>query len=231
MGNDKKLDINFDDFQKEGIYLQFPDGSSMDFSKERIKQLADEYWNNPVKIPPHIREQENFKTCEVCPYKGQNVFCSAMKPLLPFLEEMEKFTSYDKVMVVYIAKEGILHASETTMQGAMQYVANMALFEYCEDTKQYKKYFTGITPLMDSKKAMCKIFLNIYWLSKGNSEKAKKILDDLNRDVTCTATSCVKRLNTICKSDVFMNAYVKTQTITDILSMSFETLLEKYFNE
>jgi hypothetical protein len=30
--------------KKDGMYLFFPDGGMMDFSKERIQRLADEYW-------------------------------------------------------------------------------------------------------------------------------------------------------------------------------------------
>ena len=206
----------------------FGDGEVLDLSKDRVKEIADEYWNDPSKLPAHIKEHEDFKTCSVCPYRGQAVFCSAMKPLLPFLEAMEKFTSCDKVTATYI-KGGVSYTSEIPVQNALQYVTNMALFEYCEDAKKYHKYFKGILPFMDSNEAACRIFLNIFWLAKGGRWRTNRIIDEMKRTITVTSKSCVKRLNLMCKSDAFMNAYVKTQIVTEMLSFKVDTTLAKYF--
>jgi len=100
--------IDMDHSDKEGMYLNFADGGLLDLSKENVHRLADEYWNNPSKLPPHVRQDDAFKTCSVCPFKGQSVFCSAIKPLLPFFEEMDRFNSYDNVTAVYVKKEGLV---------------------------------------------------------------------------------------------------------------------------
>ncbi len=223
------LEIRTDAHKKEGLYLYFANGDSLSFLAEDIRQLADEWWNNPSKIPSHIKEKEDFKTCSICPYKGQNVFCSAVKPLLPVLEKVEKFLSHDKVTAVYVKREGVLQVSDTTMQNALQYIVNMSFFEYCEETKKYHEYFRSVTPFMTTNEAICHIFLSIYWLNKGDEAKTKKIIDQLNLDITNTTKSCVNRLRLICKSDAFMNAYVKTQASAEMLALNIEPTLEKYF--
>lgn len=223
------MEIKTEVYKKQGMYLLFTNGDTLDFSKENIKQLADEYWNNPLKLPSQIRENKIFKTCTVCPYRGQDVFCSAMKPLLPFLEKVENFVSYDKVTVIFIKDKDIMYVSDTTMQDALQYVTNMSIFEYCEDVKQYHKYFQGVIPLMDLKEAVSRIFMNIYWLNRGDSEIVNKIIDELNDHITVTSKSCVDRLNLMCKSDVFQNAYVKTHTLAMMLSFDINDTLEQYF--
>jgi len=223
--------INTEDYKKKGMYLLLSNGHSINLSEENIKRLGDEYWNDPAKLPPNIRHNDDFKTCTVCPFRGQDVLCSAIKPLLPFLEEMESFVSYDKVTAVYLEEEGLLHVRDTQMQNALQYVTNMSIFQYCEDMKKYHKYFNGITPFMDSDEIVHRIFLNVYYLSGGDKEKVNKVIEELLFGMTVTGQGCVKRLNLMCKSDAFKNAYVKTQVYTMMLSTLDEKDMEKYFEK
>lgn len=216
--------------QPEGMYLHLPDGHILDFSQERVRLLAEEYWNNPDKLPQQVRQNDAFKTCTVCPFSGQNVFCSAIKPLLPFLEEIDRFNSYDKVTAVYATKEGLLHLSETNMQKALQYVTNMAIFEYCEDAKQYQVYFRGIEPFLEMGEAVSRLFLNIYWLHDGDRGKVAEIIDSLRYAVTVTSKNCVERLNLMCSKDAFINAYVRTHILSEMLvSGVVDASLEGYF--
>jgi len=221
--------INLDGYDKEGLYLILTDGGFLDLSKERVRLLADEYWNNPAKLPPHVRQHDVFKTCSVCPFKGQSVFCSAMKPLLPFLEEMDRFNSFDRVTAVYVKKKGVVKISETNMQTALQYVTNMAVFEYCEDAKQYLMYFKGIEPLMDMKETLSRLFMNIYWINGGNWQKAQAVIEEMRYAITVTSKNCVERLNLMCNSDAFVNAYVKTHILAEMLRMNIDETLGEYF--
>jgi hypothetical protein len=222
--------INTDCYDKEGMYLNFADAGVLDLSKERVRLLADEYWNNPDKLPPHIIQNDAFKTCSVCPFKGQNVFCSAIKPLLPFLEEMERFNSYDHVTAVYVKKKGLAKISETNMQTALQYVTNMTIFEYCEDAKQYLLYFHGIEPFMSMNETLSRLYMNIYWINGGNREKAQAVIEEIRYAVTVTSKNCVERLNLMCNSDAFVNAYVKTHILAEMLSVNIDEALEEYFS-
>ncbi|HLH54917.1 MAG TPA: hypothetical protein VKY92_15005 [Verrucomicrobiae bacterium] len=221
--------IDLNALKKEGLYLFFENGRFMDFSKERIKQLADEYWRSPDKLPEAVRRDENFKTCNVCPYRGQDVMCSAMKPLLPFLEELDAFMSFNQVLAVCVSKDGMLYASRTTLQRALQYISNMALFEYCEDAKQYRAYFKGIHPFMEMDEAVAVTFLNLYWLYAGDRGKIAARLNQIGDAVKVTSVSCINRLRTMCHSDAFINSYIITHTFADAFS-SIEEIMDQYYN-
>ncbi len=215
--------------KREGMYLHFADGLVIDLSKERIQHLADEYWDNPSKLPLYIRQDDTFKACDICPLEGNNVLCCAIKPLLPFLEEMDRFYSYDKVTAIYVKKEGLQYVSETTMQNALQYVTNMSIFEYCEGAKRYYIYFQGIEPFMDVNEARARLLMNIYWLKRGDMDKVHTLLNELRHDLTVISKNCIKRLRLLSKSDAFMNAYVRTQILTEVLVFDINAMLEKYF--
>ena len=213
-----------------GMYLHFSDGSVIDFSEGHVRDLAEEYWQNPSKLPPRIKENDAFKTCSVCPFLGQDVFCSAMKPLLPFIEQVDQFNSYDKVTAVYVKRAGLEYICETNMQTALQYVTNIAVFEYCEDAKQFRRYFQGIEPLLDMTEVVSRLFLNIYWLSKGNRRKIAKTINDMQHAVTVTSKSCVNRLNLMCQKDGLINAYVRTHILAGFLRVNVvDSFLDRYF--
>jgi hypothetical protein len=220
------MNIDLSVKRSDGLHLYCANGDYLNLSCDNIKQLADEWWNNPEKIPEHIRQNDHFKTCEVCPYRGKNVFCSAMKPLLPFLEALNKFSSYDTATAIYV-KDGILIcASDVPMQNALQYVVNLALFEYCEDAKQFRKYFQGITPFMAADEVARIIFQNVYCQYKGDKDKVQAEIEKMNYDITNTTTSCVKRLNVLCSSDAFMNAYIGTQATVALMLARLHKYLE-----
>lgn len=222
-----QLDLNA--YKKEGMYLLFPTGEKMDLSIDNIKQLSDEFWKDPCLLPTEMREHADFKTCTVCPFRGQAVLCSAMKPLIPFLEQIDKFLSWNRVTAIYVRQDGEVLVSETDLQKALQYITNMALFEYCEDAKQFKPYFHGILPFMPLEESITRLGLNIFWIHRNDRAKANRTIAEIRHHVTETSKSCIKRLNIMCKSDAFKNAYVRTQTFTEFLAMDTEVLLDRYF--
>jgi hypothetical protein len=216
--------------KQEGMYLYSVDGVLLDLSKERVVRLTQEYWNDPAKLPLHIRQNDAFKACSVCPLKDQEVFCSTLKPLLPFLEDTERFNSYDKVTAIYVKKEGLAYISETTMQDALQYVTNMSIFEYCEGAKKYHRYFRGIEPFMNMNESRSRLLLNIYWLYHGDREKVRSAIDEMQQVITVISKNAVARLNIMCKSDAFSNAYVKAHnTVAFLPFIDIEVTLEDYF--
>ena len=60
--------------RKEGLYLLLENEDVVDISKESVKQLADEFWNDSEKRPPGIRGSEEFKTRDECNRKEHNVY-------------------------------------------------------------------------------------------------------------------------------------------------------------
>jgi hypothetical protein len=149
-----------------------------------------------------------------------------MKPLLPFLEKMNNFASYDKVTAVYVRNkdDNVIYVSDTKVQNTLQYVVNMSLFEYCENAKQFKEYFRGIMPFMKTEEIISLVFLNLYWFFRGDKEKMKAEIERMNFDITNTTSNCVKRLNLLCSSDAFMSAYINTQTTAALLLPRLQNL-------
>jgi hypothetical protein len=216
--------------KQEGMYLYSAGGELLDLSKQRVVRLAQEYWNNPEKLPLQIRKNDAFKACSVCPFKDQDVFCSTLKPLLPFLEDMGRFNSYDKVTAIYVKKEGLEYITETTMQDALQYVTNMSIFEYCEGAKQYHRYFKGIEPFMDIDESRSRLFLNVYWLHGGDLVKVHSAIHEMRQVIMVISKNAVARLNIMCKSDAFSNAYVKAHSFVAFLPLiDIDVTLAKYF--
>ncbi len=213
--------------QNEGLYLLLENGDIVDISNETVKPLADEFWNDPEKRPPGIRGSEEFKTCYVCPFQGQDVLCSGVKPILPFLEELDKFSSFEKVTAVYRDKAGRITLSETDFQHALEYVAHMAIFEYCEDLKKYQKFYEGIFPYLSGEETVRQLFLNIYAYHRGDIKKVKAEIDSFMEDMTTTTRQQLQRVSKLCDNDAFVNAYVVMQTKISLLKLSEDDILEK----
>ncbi len=71
-----------------------------------------------------------------------------------------------------------------------------------------------------------RIYLNIYWLHKGNKEEIDKVISQFQEGLMLTTTNQVKRLGLICKNDAFMNAFVNAQMTTQFLSMDIDSILK-----
>jgi len=226
--------INFDlnDFEQEGLYLIFPDLSRVVLTRERIQKVTKEYWEDPEKIPPQVKKAIEFQRCPFCPLKGQKDFCDALRPILPFLEVVDKYVSFDKVTAVYKDEnKDLFYVADTTMQEALKFISIMSLMQYCQIGRKYWKYYLGITPLVGGKETAQRLYLNIYWLNKGDMEAVKKTIAIFDEQIRITADNQVKRMNLICKNDAFMNAFVNTQAAAVFLNMDIEKSLIKAIDE
>jgi hypothetical protein len=219
-----KIDNNL--YRDEGMYVHCENGTVFDFSLNNIEILANEYWNNPDKLSNEIRNDALFKTCSVCPYRGQDVLCSAVKPLLPFLENLNDFKSFDPVTVVFRDSNGVVSIKDTDMQNALQYLTNMSVFQYCEDMKRYREYYFGIIPLRSTQENVQTLLLNIFWKSDGDREKTRSTIKELQKAIDITTRNCIERINLICRSDAFKNAYVKTHILGTLIAGHSNKFLE-----
>ena len=220
------MNIDTRSYLEEGMYLHCENGAFFDFSVSNVATLSDEYWDDTSKLAIDLRQDENFKTCSVCPYRGEDVMCSSIKPILPFLENLTDFHSFDRVTVIYRDTNHILSTQETDMQTALQYLTNMSVFQYCEDMKSYNQYFKGINPLQPFEENVQTVLLNIFWQCKGDKQQTKKVSGEVQKAIDITSRNCIKRIRLLCKNDAFMNAYVKTHAIGTFLSMSADKLAE-----
>jgi len=231
MEEEKTIALRLNDYGQKGLYLILKDSSRLELTRKNIKKVTEEFWNNPDKIPSNVKEAIEFQRCSFCPLKRKEDFCDALRPVLPFLDIVDKYVSFDKVTAIFKGKtKDLFHVSDTAMQDALQYVSILGLMHYCQIGKKYWKYYFGIIPLMRGKEVASRLYLNIYWLHKAKKEEIDKIVSKFIEEIRLTSQNQVKRLSLICKNDVFMNAFVTTQVATEFLSMDIEKRLEASFD-
>jgi hypothetical protein len=229
---DKITNLKLSDFEKEGLYLIFPDLTRLELTKENIEKTSETFWQDISKITPEMKKAINFQKCYFCPRKNQEDICDAIRPVLPFLDKIDKYVSFDEVIAVYRSDQGgLLHVKKTTMQRALQYVSLLSLLRYNMVLRQYWKYYYGVIPLMAGKEVACRIYINMYWQHKGNKEELDKVIAQFREELRVSSENQVKRMNLVCKNDVFMNAFVNTQVVSEFLVTNIEDAIAKSVGE
>lgn len=227
---ENQIDIRLSDYPDAGLYLILKDASRLILTKENINRVTKEYWSDPDKIPDNVKKAVDFQRCPFCPLKNNSDFCDSLRPVLPLLDVVDNFISYDKVTAIYKSEEkGLLHVSSTTMQNALRHVSILSLMSHCQIGHKYWKYYTGIIPVQRPGEIANRLYLNIYWHHKGDLEIIDKIIKQFYKDITATTRNQVRRLKLICKNDVFLNAFVNTQLISDVLHADRDTGLKNAF--
>jgi len=220
------INLKIDDYKQEGIYLHFEDSSSLVLTNEVIAQAVNDFWSDSAKIPPEIKRSDEFQRCSVCPGREQEGFCAGLGPVLPFLEIIDKYKSFDPVIAIYKGKGlDVLSVANTTMQHALTYVSNLSLLNHCLYSRGYWRYYFRVEPLLSSEAVVAKIYLNIYWLHGGNREKIDDVISRFQEEMMLTTKNQVGRLGLICKNDAFINAFINAQVATALLSSDFDSIL------
>jgi hypothetical protein len=83
---------------------------------------------------------------------------------------------------------------------------------------------------MSGREVASRVYLNMYWLHKGNLEEIKEIIKRFGEELKVSSANQVRRLNLVCKNDAFLNGFVNTQLVTQILT-HIEDILAKSFSE
>ncbi len=218
----KDLPLTFrgEDFKKEGLYLLFPDGQEIKIVRDEIEKLSEEFWLDPKKIHPEIKQLPEFQPCDHCPHHGEDVLCLALRPILPYLKNVDQYMSYDEVTAVFSSGDSSeVKISKTTIQQALKYVAILSLIYYCEMGNRYCGFFKGINPLMAPSEISNSLFENIRALYGDDKERIKKEISHFQKEVLESTQCLVKRLRLICENDAFINAFINAQTVFDFLLM------------
>lgn len=221
-------DIRFGDYGQTGLYLLLQDSTRLVLTRENIEKVSTEYWANPDKIPPDVKEAVEFQRCSFCPLKKTGGFCDALRPILPLLDVVDKYVSYDEVIAIYKPDEkGMLHVSRTTMAQGLRYVCMLSLMNYCHSGRRYWKYYLGIIPIVGVTEFINRLYLNILWLHGGDKEKVDMAVSGFYEHITNATSNQLARLKLICKHDAFLNAFIGVQSISQILNISKDSLLEE----
>ena len=227
------ISVPLKDYEQPGLYLTLKDSTRLVLTRENIEKVTMEYWTNLDKIPPNVRQAVEFQRCGFCPLKGTENFCDALRPILPLLDVVDNYNSFDEVTAIYKGDEkGLCHISYTTMQRALRYVSNLSLMEYCRVGRRYGRYFFGIIPILGTEHVADRLYLNMYWIHEGNKEALDRLISKMSEEITITTQNQMRRLRLICKNDAFLNALVLTHLITDVLlenkDMRLRDLLETF---
>ena len=53
---DRTVNLRLSDFEKEGLYLLFPDSTKLELTRENIEKVTESYWRDLTKYP-RIKEK------------------------------------------------------------------------------------------------------------------------------------------------------------------------------
>ena len=222
----KNLDT--DEISGTSLYLLFSDGRKLNINREEIEKYKRDKKGCLCGMPSSVKSTEKFSRCDICPEK--HGVCDALIPLIPYIEIFDNYNSFDKVTAVF-KKGDLTYVSKTTVQEAVRYVSILGLMQYCLAGKKYWKYFLDIIPLMPFQELYNRLYLNIYWLNKGDRNAVDAFIKHFVEDVTIATKGIAKRLNVICKSDAFLNSFVNMHIGTRFLTLDIDHVLGESFDE
>ncbi|MFH1653373.1 MAG: hypothetical protein ABIE74_04880 [Pseudomonadota bacterium] len=222
-----RFQFNMNDFKEDGLYLLTKD-KRLEFTNTKIKGLADEFWNNSAKLSADIKEATEFKRCDFCPLNETGNMCDAIRPTLPLIDQLGGYNSFDQVTAIYkeVGKKE-LHIADTDMQNALRYISILSLTQYCQKAKMFYRYFKGVIPIMDSDDVAKQIYMNIYWINRGEEKLIQSELDKFKKVLFITTQNQNNRLDIIMKEDSLKNAFAIVHIVSELLSMNAENLIKK----
>ncbi|MBW1743181.1 MAG: hypothetical protein JRJ47_07085 [Deltaproteobacteria bacterium] len=229
---EKTITLQLSHYKQPGLYLILEDSTELLLTRDNIEKVTAEMWADAEKIPPSVKEAVEFQRCPFCPLKESKDLCDALRPTLSLLDILDKYNSFDEVTAIYKGdNEELYHVSRTTMQRALRYISSLSLMAYCQVGRKYWKYFIGIIPIMDTQETANRLYLNMFWVHEGNKEAVDQIISRMSKEITITSQNQAERLRLICDNDAFLNAFVLTHMLTDILfenkDRKLRELLEK----
>jgi hypothetical protein len=213
-------------FRAPGLYLLWPDGGRLELTRRAIESGASAMLADPGKIPPHVRAAADYQPCDICPQRDTAAICHAVMPVLPFVDEIDRFVSYDRVTAVFSGEgDAGLRVVETTMQAALQFVSILSLTSYCDVGRKYGVYFEGIDPLTPPQAIAESVFRRLYVESRGDLARVSAVVRTMQDEILHTTRCLTQRLRLISRRDALVNAFVVTHTMTTVLFLTLRQLL------
>ena len=226
----RAVTLRLGDFSQKGLYLLFEDATVLPLTESNIANVSRRFWEDPEKIPAETRRNTDFHPCSICPESGKDVMCYTLHPVLPFLDEIDRYFSFDRVTAIYRGDEDrLLHIAEADMQTALQYVCILSLLSYCRVGRKYWKYYYGVIPIMGADSAVQRLYLNAYWLHKGDRAQINRFTGQFQEEISVICGNVMRRLNLICKKDSFVNAFFNMQVAAEFLAMDMDEVLKEAF--
>lgn len=220
--------IDTTQFRDPGLYLLWPDGGRLELTRRAIESGTNAMLEDPARIPPHVRAAAEYQPCDICPHRDTAVICHAIMPVLPFVDNIDRFMSYDRVTAVFSGGDGAgLRIVETALQDALQFVSILSLTSYCEVGRKYGAYFEGIDPLTPPDAIAESVFRSLYLESRGDLARVAAVVHTMQEEILHTTSCQTARLRLISRRDALLNAFVVTQTMTTVLFLTLRQLLSE----
>ena len=214
-------------FTQPGLYLLFPDGHRLDLTEEVIHNTTQRFLDDPVRLPPEVRAAAEYKPCEICPMRETAEICHAIMAFLPFVDELDRYLSYDSVTAVFRDQgPNLLHVAETTMQEALKYLSLLSLMYYCEVGRKFFPFFQGVNPLMPAEEIAQCVFRNLHVHCGGDLNEVRRLVQGMREEIEVTTRCQMDRLRLICHHDAFLNALVNFQLTTRWLELGLAQMAD-----
>ncbi len=218
--------IDSTEFQESGLYLIWPDGNRLALTRSFISATTEAMLLSPDCIPPTVRAATGYQPCGICPERDHAVICHAIMPTLPFTEGVDRYMSYDQVTAVYREQESnVFCVVDTTMQEALKYISILSLTQYCEVGRKYGGYFKGVNPLMPPPDIAAAVYKNLFLAAGGNLPDVSDILLQMRDELLHVVRCQMNRLRLICAQDAFLNAFVSTYNVTELIFSELQDCL------
>lgn len=215
-------------FAEPGIYLLWPDGNRLALTRRFIESWTETMLNDPLRIPQEVRAATTYKPCDICPERDKATICHAIMPPLPFTGDIDRYMSYDSVTAIYRDEaDNVINVVETTMQEALKFIAILSLTQYCEVGKKYGMYFLGVNPLMPPPDIAAAVYRHIFLAAGGDMAQVSKIIQTMRDEILLVTRCQMERLRLICANDAFLNAFVSTYNITELLFDELDSWISK----
>jgi hypothetical protein len=212
--------IDLSRFTEEGLYLLDPHGIEIRMTRSFIDSESDKLLIEIEKSADTRFKEILLATCSICTLpKG---LCYALRAILPFLNQIDKFRSYDRLTALFRDPKGTLHISQTDMQNALQYISVLSLVTYCKAGQKYTEIFEGINPLMETSQISRELFLRIYRMAKGNSETMRTFIAEFQTNMEILIRNLIERVKQVCRNDAMVNALHKMHIIAGFLEMQLD---------
>lgn len=204
--------------KEAGLYLLWPDGNRLGLTRAYIDSCTRRMLADPCAIPPSVRAAATYRPCDICPERDRAVICHAIMPVLPFLLEVDRYMSYDRVTAVYReVGSAILNVVETSMQDALKFICILSVTQYCEVGHKYQRYFAGVNPIIPPDDMANAVYRNIFLDLEGDRQRVSATILQMRHDLLHTTRCQMARVRLVSRQDAFANAYVSTYVVIQIL--------------
>lgn len=233
MVTNQSLDECLRQVKEPGLHLFAAGGVHLALTEDRIRAFTTKFWHDPDLLPTAVREAAELRRCPMCPLAGQGGLCDALRPALTFLDEVNRFASYDSVTAIYRSPETdmLRIATPVSVQHALRDVAFLSLISYCQNGQQkFGRYFRGIAPLLETVEIANRLYLNIFWIHHGDRDAVNQAVEVFAREILIATRNQNARMHLLCTNDAFLNAFVAAQVAIELLTINVEDRLRKSFD-